>query len=299
MNTSILTLKSAANFRGLKTLADDLKAVANNATLRAGELRRHLAHAPTPPPPSHGGERPPGAMSAEAKEMQAEIDRLQTHAGVQHAKAATAMQLIAHIEHWLTTLSPDMKLVDTPAVKLTLGDGETYMTAIGRVRQEIATLSSEHHAAHNSHPSMTEKLEMVERYVDGLDAKTKPRLKISRDAFELDFSVEGSFTPKANLAAAMVFLDRDRFLRKVIDMVEAHDAAQAQHRLVMTADARAERLAEIRTRLRELESTEEWLISEAAQDDIFLARRPTADPCAVLSVKIVKNTKSTTRTAAA
>ncbi|MCF2523626.1 hypothetical protein [Bradyrhizobium sp. G127] len=297
MSSAILTKKAAAKMNALTAWTADLRAIANNASLRAAEMRASLAHAPSPPPPPHGSERPPGAMSVEAKELQAEIDRLQAHAGVQHAKAATAMQLIAHIEHWLTTLSPDVKLVDTPAVKLTLGDGETYMSAIGRVRQEIATLSSEHHAVHNSHPSMTEKLKLVERYVDGLDAKTKPRLKISRDAFELDFSVEGSFTPKANLAAAMVFLDRDRFLRKVIDMVEAHDAAQAQHRLVMTADARAERLVEIRTRLRELESIEEYLISEAAQDDVFLARRPTADPCAVLSVKIMK--KETARTAAA
>jgi hypothetical protein len=231
-------------------------------------------------------------MSPEAKELQAEIDRLQAHAGVQHAKAATAMQLISHLEHWMTTIRPDMKLVDTPAVTMPLGDSDTYLTAIGKVRRDVASLGSEYHAVNNSHQTMAEKLEMAERFVDGLAAKTKPRLKISRDAFELDFSVEGSFTPKANLAAAMAFLDRDKFLRKVIETVEAHDAAAPQHRLVMTADARAKRLLEIRAELLKAESIEEWLVSTASQeDDIFLARRPTADPCAVLSVKIVKNAR--------
>lgn len=297
MSSAILTKKAAAKMNALTAWTADLRAIANNASLRAAEMRASLAHAPSPPPPPHGSERPPGAMSVEAKELQAEIDRLQAHAGVQHAKAATAMQLISHLEHWMTTIRPDMKLVDTPAVTMPLGDGDTYMTAIGKVRRDIATLSSEYHAANNSHQTMAEKLEMAERYVDGLVAKTNPRLKISRDAFELDFSVEGSFTPKANLAAAMAFLDRDKFLRKVIDMVEEHDAAAPQHRLVMTADVRAKRLLEIRAELLKAESIEEWLISAASQDDVFLARRPTADPCAVLSVKIVK--KEAARTAAA
>lgn len=287
MSINILPPRAAAKLRHLKTQAADLKALANAATLRAGDMRAGLAFTSPPPPPPHGGERQPGAMSVEATELQAEVDRLQAHAGVQRAKETNAQQLVAQLEFFLTTIPADARLIDVPPVKLELADSDTYQIAIGRVRQEISNLSAELRAVTASSASKDELREGARKYIDGLLAK-KPRVKATREKVEVDFSSEASHTTKSNIAAALAWLDPDKFLQNIVDEIDA----APQPKNVMAADVRAKRIAEIRADLLKAESIEEFLVAEAEQDDVFLARRPMADARAVLSVAIVRSART-------
>lgn len=289
MNNDILSrlpTRAAAHMRHIETLAADCDAIASNATLRAGRARSALSHAPSP------DSRSPSAMSPEAAELQAEVDRLEAYAGVQRAKAANLHQVFAQLQFFPTTIPPDARLIDVPPVKPKLADGDTYQIVIGRVRQEISNLSTELRAVTASSPSKDELRGRAREYVDSLLTK-KPRVKATREKVEVDFSSDGSHTTKADIAAALAWLDRDKFLQNIIDVIDA----APQPKNVMATDVRAKRIAEIREALFKAEAEEEGLIREAEKDDVFLARRPMADPRAVLSVEIVRNTA--TRTAAA
>ncbi len=199
------------------------------------------------------------------------------------AKASNASQLLATLSHWLTTLRPDVKLVETSGLKFPLLDGDTHVAAVGRVRQEISNLSAELYAVNHAGPTKDEQREAARKYVDSLLAQTKPRIKSAHGKFEVSFSSDSSHTTKANVAAALAWLDRDRFLENIISVIDA----APEPRLTMTAAAKAERITEIQTDLLKNERLEEWLISDAAVDDIHLPRRPMANPYAVLGLAAV------------
>jgi hypothetical protein len=264
--------KAAKKFMELRHLADNLQALISSSLARASELRRALQNNP---------------ISPEAPNWEFEIDRLQSHVATLQAKAGNASQLLATLSHWLPTLRPDQKLVETPAIKLPLLHGDTHVAAVARIRQEISSLGAELYAVNHAGPTLDEQREAARKYVDGLLAKTKPTVKVSHSKFELNFSSDSSFTPKANVAAAMAWLDPDRFLKNIISVIDA----TPQPRIVMTAKEKSKRKAEIEAELLKNERIEEWLISDAAIDDVHIPRRPLANPYAVLGVEAVTASK--------
>lgn len=269
---TVLPPKAAAKLMQLRHHADDLQALISSSLSRASELRRALQNNPTGP---------------NAPNWEFEIDRLQSHVATLQAKASNASQLLATLSHWMTTVRPDVKLVETSGLKFPLLDGDTHVAAVGRVRQEISNLSAEFYAVNHAGPTKDEQREAARKYVDGLLAQTTPRVKATHSKLEISFSSESSHTTKANVAAALAWLDRDRFLKNIISIIDA----APQPRLTMTAAAKAKRAAEIQAELLKNERLEEWLISDAAIDDVHIPRRPMANPYAVLGIEAVTKSK--------
>lgn len=119
-------------------------------------------------------------------------------------------------------------------------------------------------------------------------AKSKPTVKATHGKFEFNLSPEPSFTNKINFVAALAFLDKDKLLTNIIDLIDAAPKA----RLTMSAEAKEKRIAEIRADMLKNERFEEWLISDAVLNGLDISRRPMANPIAVLGVTIVAADKA-------
>lgn len=269
---SLLPPKAAKKLMELRHQADDYQALIGSSLARASELRRALQN---------------NSGSPDAPNWEFEIDRLQGHVTILQAKAGNASQLLATLSHWMTTLRPDVKLVEARPLKMPLLDGDTHVAAVGRVRQQISSLGAELYAVNHAGPTKDEQHEAARKYVDALLAKTKPSVKAIHGKFEVSFSSDSSHTPKANVAAALCWLSPSMFLQNLIDAVDALPPP----RLVMTASAKTERIAQIRDEMLRHERLEEWLISEAALDDVVIPRRPLASPLAILGLAIVTASK--------
>lgn len=264
--------KAAKKFMELRHQADDYQALIASSLGRASELRRALQNNPTGP---------------EAPNWKFEIDRLEAHVTALQAKAGNASQLLATLAYWKTTLRPDQKLVEARPLKMPLLDGDTHVAAVHRVRQQISSLGAELHAVNHAGPTKDEQYEAAHNYVDALLAKTKPAVKATHGKFEVSFASDASHTPKANVAAALCWLSPPLFLQNLIDAVDALPTP----RLVMTASAKAERIAQIRDEMLRHERIEEWLITEAGEDEVVIPRRPLASPLAILGLAIVVASK--------
>lgn len=269
---TVLPPKAATKLMQLRHQADDYQALIGSSLARASGLRRALQNSPDSP---------------EAPSWEFEIDRLQGHVTALQAKAGNASQLLATLSHWMTTLRPDQKLVEARTIKLPLLDGDTHVAAVDRIRQEISRLGAELYAVNHAGPTKDEQREAARKYVDSLLAQTKPRIKATHSKFEISFSSDSSHTTKANVAAALAWLDRDRFLENIISVIDA----APESALTMTAAVKAQRIPTIEADLLKNQRIEEWLISDAAIDDVHIPRRPLANPYAVLGVEAVTASK--------
>lgn len=285
--SSILTPTAAAKLKALRAQAEDLNALANTATRRAGERRSTMAFAPAPPDAEN---RSPDAMSAEAVERQAEVDRLQSYAGVQHAKANAALQLCVQIDHFLTTLPPDTRLIDAKPVTLPKLDDQNFQNTVGEVRRKIGELSTALTSLGRAGPTKKERHQAARKYVDGLIAKARPTIRVSHNKFEITWGVDGSLSSKAvNAAALAAWTSPDAFLESIIEALDA--MPEPAH--VMTAEAKQTEADAIRKELLAQERVEEACIEQAALHDMSIPRRVMANPLAVLGLEIVSAAKAT------
>ncbi len=281
MSGAILTAKAAVKLKSLKTQYDDLHALASSAQRRAGELRHAIAFAPPPPDAQN---RKPDAMSAEAAEMKVEIDRLQTHAGVQHAKAVNALQLVTQIEHWLATQKPDVRFIDAAPVALPTFQDQNYQEAVGRIRREIAELDGESRNVRFAAPTKKERHEAARKFVDGLVAKARPTVRATHGKCEVTFGNEGTLASNVAVASAIAaWAAPEVFLERIIN---ALDSAEEPLR-VMSAEAKLTEMEALRSEILSLERDEEAIIMHAAMHEMLIPRRVMASPLAVLGLEMV------------
>lgn len=264
---NILPPKAATKFMELRHQSDNLQALISSSLARAANLRRACQNNPTGP---------------EVASWDLEIRTLQAQSISLQEKAGNATQLLAQLNCWMQTLRPSMKLADRPALKLPMFDGDNHISSVGAIRRTIAELSTELHAVNHAGPTKEEQQEAARKYVDSLIGKCRPSVKAAHGKFEFSLSPEPSFANKLNIPAALAWLDKDRFLQNILDMIDAAPKA----RIVMSGKNKEDRIAEIRAEMLKNERFEEWLISDAAKDGLDIPRRPMANPLAVLSVTI-------------
>lgn len=285
--TSVLTPKMAAHLAELKTQAADLHALANSSLLRANELRHALNFA-APPPDAHN--RDPDAVSAEVTALQVEIEKVQTHSGVQHAKATAALGLVTQIEYWLTTVPANVRLIDARPVTLPKLDDQNFQNMVGDIRRRIGELSTAITSLGRAGPTKKERHQAARKYVDSLIAKARPIIRVSHNKFEITWGVDGSLSSKAvNAAALAAWTSPDAFLESIIETLDA----MPEPALVMTAEAKQAEADALKKELLAEERVEEEWIRRAALHDTSIVRRVTANPLAVLSAEMVSAAKAT------
>lgn len=256
----------------LDTRAMELHDAVGSVARRASELSRARSTAP----------------ASELAPMDQELARLQgrlTDLQEQHRNLAN---LVANIKHWLLGATGTYEMAKpsraTPEAKA------TPALAAQNVRAQIKALAAERVRVLQAALPLADIKKQASAYV--ADQRERGRPKITFDharpfQARFDSSVEGAWTAKLDIGAALAWLDPgalEKRLREEIDKLP-------QPALAMSADDRAAKLLELEAELLARERDEEALIELAEEQGLALARRLDADPRAVLGIAIPSTKK--------
>ncbi len=189
--------------------------------------------------------------------------------------------LIARVEAYVKGLSASVLIRAHSPVEPKLGKGELVSAAIARIRELIVAAGDEIQATIDALLTSDEAKKLARTWVDRLAARGAPNVvrtihngesprlvDAPRDGAGIDVEGTLAWLHKAALVAA---------LEREID-------AQADDASALTDEERAARLQRFKARLLGLEREEEALIALAWSQSNMIARRPDADPRAVLGL---------------
>jgi hypothetical protein len=222
--------------------------------------------------------------------MEQEIGRLQQQLGEQQQRYADLARLNTGLRDFLERLPANATVKAAPAVKVSLGKGgETYLSAVERVREAITTATKQSFAVHRAGLPAADQKAAVAAAVRDLAAKGKPKLRIDHSGVELSFGGKGFTT----LSSAEVF----GFLawtdpQGLIERLESEIDTMPRAALELSPADKAKRAAELRAELDNLERREEALITAAAELGQVIQRRLNADPAAILGVIVIEERAS-------
>jgi hypothetical protein len=216
------------------------------------------------------------------------LTRLRAQLGKEQQRFEQLSMLVANLRRFLAELRPNIVLSDSKPLKLKERSGESVFDAIDRVRMEIATLSSELRDVRDAGLPIDELKAQAAKWVRSQALRCTPKITATQKKFDVTFGEQSSFTnPPPDLPAFLAWLDPDA----VTDLLCKEIEKQPVAKLVLTPADRDRRMSELKETLLRLERSEEQLIAAAEQEhEQFVARRPMADPAAVLSVVVERVT---------
>jgi hypothetical protein len=233
----------------------------------------------------------PTSSEATSANIEFEQSRLRAKLGVQQTKHAAIAQLNAQIRRWLDQVDSNVELEAVKRLKPKLEKGESPSGGIARMRAEIASLKSERVKTRLAPPTIAEMKASASACVASLAERGKPKLTIETDKFDLRFGNSESFTARrVGVSEILAWLDPDALAKRLHADIDAlPKAANA-----MSANAKAERLAQISERLWTLECSEEGLIEASEEGEgPPIPRRSDASPAAVLGITKKRKAQAT------
>lgn len=264
-----LTERANARLLQLKFLRDDAVALADSTVNRMGQLRRALVNAPP-----------------DASSLEFEISRLGGNLSDHKMHADNLTQLLAQVGLWHQTLKNPV--VDAKPVKVKLRDGETVSSAILDVRRHIAELDTELRTVQHSSPTPGEQKAAADLWLQNLPAHSRPRIKANKhDQFAVEFGDPTSHTVRLPIASILYWL----FPEELRARLHAEVDSLPTPALVLSAEKKAERVAEVRGLMLEAERQEAALIEFGEQEGQRLVFRPFISPLALLGLAF-KNKES-------
>jgi hypothetical protein len=218
-----------------------------------------------------------------------EIGRLQRQHGEQQQRYADLARLNTALRDWLERLPANATVKAAPAVKVSLGKGgETYLSAVERVREAITTATKQSFAVHRAGLPAADQKAAVAAAVRDLAAKGKPKLRIDHSGVELSFGGKGFTTlSSAEVFGFLAWTDPD----DLIERLEREIDTMPRAALELSPAEKAKRAAELRMEIENLERREEAIICRAADEGQIIARRINADPAAILGVIVIEEPK--------
>lgn len=219
-----------------------------------------------------------------AKAITREITRLQALQPDNQARYKNLADLNAKVSRYLAMLPAHVELADTKKLRAKLGEGETHLKVVTRMRSEIMALLGERSRVERSSPTIAEMKAAATRFVEQLATDGKPRLLIEHGRnFSLQFGrgVIGEADPSP--AQVLAWIDQKAVIKRLHEQI---DEAQKPKNMLTFGD-RKKRLAEISDELFELERVEQAHIEAALGDGQIIDQRPNCDPRALLGLVVV------------
>jgi hypothetical protein len=221
------------------------------------------------------------APASEAPNIEFEISRWRGKLDEAQRKHSALANLNARLRNFITTANAAFD--DAKPAQVKIAKGETITAAAVRVRERIAALALERRKADRAALTLAELREQAAAHVAQLRERGKPRVTFGHgQPFNIifDAQVEGAWTARQDLAAALAYLDPVSLLQRLIEDIEALPKPP----LALTAKARAEKLAALDAELLILEREDEILVEVSEEEGPIVQRRPDADPRAILGL---------------
>lgn len=226
--------------------------------------------------------------------LTAEIERLQVAYDERAAKWRQLAAVRETLENYIKRLSDPVEAA--PPVAATLGKGETHQQAVARVRKHCEKLREDAQAVADAPIHSSVAKQMARTKIEALAERGRPNTLISIEAgrpFEFPtviagggaVAVEGKmvslpFHRVTDTESMFCWLHRDQLSAAIeAEIDENSDDASA-----LSDETRAKKSAQCKAQILECERIEEALIETAADQGVVIARRPDADPRAVLGL---------------
>jgi hypothetical protein len=251
-----------ANIAGV---ADDARDAVASASCRISDIQKALAYSETP--------------LEDAPNLEHELTRLKAVCEQASRRQRANASLAANIGNWLTAQrGKGFEVLDHTTKPQ---PGESVTEAIARFRREIERTKAVLRNVEIAPAPKSDLKLMAQRYVEKLAADGAPKVSADFGSLDVKFGHPQAFGFSRHDAAAMLaWLHPDAMLARLVEAIEAlPDDPNA-----MPADEKHQRLEDGRGGLLQLERSEEALILLAAVEGIEVARRPDADPRAVLGI---------------
>lgn len=266
MSTSPLTKRARAKLTALAEHAEETQTMLRDVVRRIGEIQKALNYNDS------DGDR--------VRDYTEEIRRLEAVRATRAKKFQELSIIVTSCQDFIRRIPTNVTFTDAPKLKVPLRKDETPLTAVIRLRDEIAALRVELHRIRNAAPTPAEVRRMIRKHVLDLINQARPSLKIDHDGVEARFESNG-FTPKVNIRAVIAWtIGEDAMVEKLVDEYKR----LPKPALELTRSEKAEKEAAIRDQMDTLARMEEQLIVTAAEDGQEILRRHDADPAVVLGI---------------
>jgi hypothetical protein len=269
MNMDVLPPRSRERLTALSDTISESSVLIASHIRRVNELRASL-----------------GNVFAHGKNAEAQRDlaRMLTKQSAAQVRFRELSALLATLQHFLQNLPSNVVLVDLKHPKPKIRGSATE--AVEGIREKIKALRRDIVAVQRAVPTPEEMKAAARETVKANADRARPKVNATNHGKmdivfgALDFSTR-AITPFEHLC----WLNPD----DVIAKLDAEIDAQPKSALALSAVDKAARLEELSAAMLALERDEEALIASSPGQEI--ARRPQADPRAVLGVTIVKKAK--------
>jgi|APCry1669192522_1035417.scaffolds.fasta_scaffold01145_8 hypothetical protein len=207
-----------------------------------------------------------------------ELARMLSKQTAQQVRFRESNQLLAQLQHWLQSLPRNVVLEDVKHPKPKIKG--SAIEAVEAIRERIKATRKEIVAVQTAGPTLEDTKTAARAYVKAAAERARPKITATHDKFEVTFGVldfsHRAITPFEQLC----WLHPNDVIAKLDAEIDALPASP----LALSAADKAARLDELSAALLALERDEEASIASSAQE---IARRPQADPRAVLGVALV------------
>ncbi|OSI70978.1 hypothetical protein BSZ21_10230 [Bradyrhizobium canariense] len=257
----------------LEDAEQQAQALISSTIRRIGELERLLVNNP-------------GSPAADA--LREEITLLRRRQSDHSDRHRECADVNAAIRRYLESLPANVAVEDARQSRPKLKPGENYVSAVERVRRDIAGHVSERLRVQQAGLPIEEIRAKAKDWITQRGRLARPYVTASHDHFTIRFDVyvENAIAPVTDVAAILAWLYPERFSKKIDEIIEQ----MPKPALAMSARDKSQKLRQIKERLYELEMEEEGLISAAEEQGQIIARRMTADPRAILGLEINRAT---------
>lgn len=220
-----------------------------------------------------------------------ELARMLAKQTAQQVRYRESSQLLAGLEHWLQNLPRNVVLEDIKHPKPKFKG--SAVEAVEAILDKLKTLRKDISAVQRATPTAEEMKAAVRATVQANGDRARPKITATEHKFDVTFGSLDFSTRAISPFEIECWLHPNDVTAKLDAEIDALPVSP----LALTAVDKAARFEELSAALLSLERDEEALIVGSSAQEI--ARRPQADPRAVLGVAIVKKAKMPAATEAA
>lgn len=220
--------------------------------------------------------------SPHADVMRLEIERLEVLQRKYQDQHRQRADLNAKVRHFLAMLPADATLADAKPIKPKLRDGETHLTALERIRHEIAGVASERLNVEQAGLPLSELKKRTKEWVKERGAHGRPTITANHDKFEVIFLDPAAYSTHPDIPSILAWFDPQGMEVRLNQLIDGMPTPK----LALTPAEKAERLRELKLSVLSLERQEEAIIVSAEEAGQTIPRRINASPAAILNLTI-------------
>ncbi|MCK1391695.1 hypothetical protein [Bradyrhizobium sp. 1] len=220
--------------------------------------------------------------------MRLEIERQEGLQRKHQDRHRQCIDLYARVQRYLAMLPADVTLLGAKPIKTKLKDGESHLSAVERIRREIAGLASERLSVEQAGLTSAEMRAQAKKWITERALQGRPTITATHDKFEINFVDPAAYSMHLDIPSMLAWFDPEGMETKLNELIDS----MPKPKLALAPIEKADKLRELKRSILTLERQEEALIVEAEEVGTIIPRRTGADPRAILGIVVDRSRKA-------